>query len=419
MDAMVTCYAAVPGGGEAVWRQLQSDRSALGLEPVACRKPAGEPWLAAMLRIVIPTSVNQMRAMMNIAVWEQGAAWALLRWGTPLSIDAPPAEPPERASQERSKAMRDVKRVINTLVGRSIAAGANGLMGLVDQQAPRLKGTLATAIAGLDAEKRAPEEAKRMAATLRSCARLSIEGQIVERAGELKLPPDEVTQHWDRLIKLPHNPCWIEYSHRDLDAAADFAEFLPDRFGLLLRMEAGLLRFEAAMHSHGQTIVLPGTVVVKPNGYAVEGDASGHLSGIAVGCAAMAVRLLLLLAARNAPLKIGPQDPMERLNRSRAKQGKPPVLSTAPVRWNLTRYERRAERVGESFHQQRREQTVAALIRGHHKVRMVAPRDENGRRLPDPLEPALVWWSPFVRNVQLGFDGNGRDYDVRAGRAAA
>ena len=109
----------------------------------------------------------------------------------------------------------------------------------------------------------------------------------------------------------------------------------------------------------------------------------------------MGLTFVLLLTAKNAPLIVGENEDLERLNRQRARAGKLPLFSARPVKWNLTREERRAVRASTPFDAKARARAMSHIVRGHVKVR----------------KSGVFWWSPYFRNGE-GTAPDGRDYSI-------
>jgi hypothetical protein len=107
--------------------------------------------------------------------------------------------------------------------------------------------------------------------------------------------------------------------------------------------------------------------------------------------------LLLILTAKNAPLSIGEAEDFSHLNKQRQRKGSPPLLSAHPIRWNLSRIERRAARSGTPLTDDEQRAAIAHMVRGHIKFR----------------KTGAFWWSPHFRNAGDSPPSDGRDYDVR------
>ncbi|KAA0676536.1 hypothetical protein [Azospirillum brasilense] len=408
---LVTGYVATKGGGEAVWRQMAADRRSLGFPDVACPRPTVEPWLSAMFRantlesMLLTDPVAQDRfheALRAVAVWEQGVAWALLQYGRALATDAPLATPLAAEALDSDPTHKVMRETAARDVRRAVEVGANGTADLQRREAPKLSGTFASAVVAEGTRKGASDAARVVASVIRSCARLSLDALLIDQADALKIDWNILCGGWGQLLRLPHDPVWLEAKPIECAFAQEAGpQFVAERTGYLVCSESEGFSITYAFCYDGTTIVMPGRILVSPEGVTVEAPdrRSGELlTPMADSIAERVIQVFLLLNARNAPVEVGDAEDVSKLNRKRAQMGRPPVLSTAPVRWDLSRIERRAKRQGEAFGPEQRRQAVAALVRGHVKVR----------------KTGAFWWSPYVRSG-IGPDPRetGRDYVVR------
>lgn len=253
---------------------------------------------------------------------------------------------------------------------------------------------------------------------------------LIKRAGRFVLSP-EVVKLTLRVpepakllpavahgIRLPHDPCWIEYSPADVFAGRSDAA---KQFGLLFwRDHEGVVCNRLIARGRVGDFIRPGDVVpdrdamtvlhypcdlvFRPAGAFVrstQDDVSAE-DMINLGFAAetlgwAGLMIVLLLTAQNAPLVVGEGEDLSRLNKQRARSGKPPVVNARPVRWNLTREQRRAVRARVPFERNARSAALAQMVRGHIKVR----------------KSGVFWWSPHFRNIEEGERMMGRDYAVQ------
>ena len=154
-----------------------------------------------------------------------------------------------------------------------------------------------------------------------------------------------------------------------------------------------------ACGANGVAFVFPFRAVIESDRVSVEGKDQFAVPvrkavSTMIGAAWNAMRFTLMLTARNAPVQ--PGEDFTRLNRGRAKVGKLPVLGCRPVRWDLSRIERRA---GGGLSPEDRKRAIGHIVRGHPKVR----------------KSGVFWWSPDYRSVAPGeAPPPGRDYQVAA-----
>ncbi|NPD70347.1 hypothetical protein HN018_28175 (plasmid) [Lichenicola cladoniae] len=253
---------------------------------------------------------------------------------------------------------------------------------------------------------------------------------LIAQAGRFVLAPEVVkltlrTPEPDRLmpavvqgLRLPHDPCWIEYSPHEVFAGRGDAA---SQFGILLWRDAsGEVCNRLITRNRIGSLIRPGDVVPNPEEIAVvlypcdlvfspagafirttrpdlpQQDLAGYQEA-AWHLGWMALSFALLLTARNAPLLVGEAEDLERLNRKRARSGKPPLMNARPVHWNLSREERHALRGQVPFDRNARSAAVSHMVRGHMKVRA----------------SGAFWWSPHFRNISDAEPIGGRDYVVR------
>jgi hypothetical protein len=231
--------------------------------------------------------------------------------------------------------------------------------------------------------------------------------EMLVRAGRLDLAPDVVLALDDfpqapevimsavmaGAIRLPLIPMWVEW---DWFNPEDRTEQM--RIGcMVMQNDRKQLVVSTAVRFQSVCSIIPAFLVINDKGAQAHHltDYMGEeLDDLFHYTIYMVLRTLLMLSAKNAPLKMGEADDYERLNRQRAKAGKPPVLGCRPVKWDLSRIERRV--VG-GLTPEGRKKAIAHVVRGHIKIK------KNGS----------FWWNPFFRCVKDGGElPNGRDYKV-------
>lgn len=405
---VVLCHIAAPGGSEAAWEQLQRDRDALELPGALPERPSADPWLtASFLPAMADIPREHWGRIPAIGDAERCLAWTLLEHSLPGAVDVPAKPHPSHSPSSQFgrkfiSATRDALR----------AARANGYRSIAQASAttaPRLAGTLASAIVA--AAVNAPQGAAlgAVAQEIKRSVRLALDPSIGYRVRELNFDLSSLLGFVEKAVPLPGDPTWLEWSPRLDPSIADYGPdaqaMTVDRIGVLIRRSAAGLHLIPASYSDC-AMVYPCAVEAGPSGISVEVDLSvqnalrGIIHSLAVPVAAEAIRVLAMLGARNSPFQTGEAEDYERLNKTRTKNGKPPLLSARPVRWDL---DRTLHRMSKGPAGERREQAVAAFVRGHPKVR----------------KTGVYFWRPHVRRADLAADGElpeGRDYAVTASR---
>jgi hypothetical protein len=110
--------------------------------------------------------------------------------------------------------------------------------------------------------------------------------------------------------------------------------------------------------------------------------------------------LICLLTAKNAPLRIDPEEDMTKINARRERSGNAILFSVHAVSWDLSRAERRIRQSGETVADEVRKEAIAHIVRGHIKIR----------------KSGAFWWSPHVRGSLAEHTLQGRDYKVNASK---
>ena len=189
---------------------------------------------------------------------------------------------------------------------------------------------------------------------------------LIKRAGRFVLAPEVVkltlkvpepakllpaTVHG---IRLPHDPCWIEYSPEQVFAGSDTGEaakqcgflFWRDAAGdvcnrLVVRKRTGAFVQLGLVMPNADAISImlypcdavfrPGGIVVRDTQPCPRADDMLNFRRNAETLGWIGFMLVLLLTAKNAPLTMGESENLERLNRQRAHAGKPPLFSARPV----------------------------------------------------------------------------------------
>lgn len=285
--------------------------------------------------------------------------------------------------------------------------------------------TLATDLAGL--LKALPPECiieRSSSEALLHAAQLQLDREVVEVSADLKSTPRDLLAAIEaRALRLPYNPLWMEWPGvHSVELAPAKSRLVPmdapgsptDRVGVLVQesdagkwtITVGVRRRDGACDWLPAAVLLQGLqlriitnpfmAVLDTLNALCDGPGLEDICQIARHGAIGALHIIALLTARNAPLTIlDHADDYVRLNRQRAKRGKPPVLGCRPVRWNLSREIRRNG--GQPLGEADRKRAVAHIVRGHLKIRRSGP----------------FWWRPHFRNVEPGDKPPpGRDYRV-------
>ena len=270
-----------------------------------------------------------------------------------------------------------------------------------------LKGTLASAFEAAYCKASIGSVEHDFLTDLRRAGRLSLDADVMRQAERVRLNnSDYITgEEIHALVRLPFDPIWMEWKPAGAYGLADAEEY-PERLGhLAYRREDGLVVIGAVL-SHGRIYLSKWWAVAGDDGLAIEclkTTASPETDDETFAHTGLihAARVLVLLSAKNAPLTIGPGEDFHRLNLQRAKAGKPALLGTRPVRWNLSRLEQKA---GRGLTAEERVAATAHLCRGHIKVR----------------KSGTYWWSPHFRCLRgEPAPENGRDHIVSDRRMAA
>lgn len=262
-----------------------------------------------------------------------------------------------------------------------------------------------------------------------SRANWKVTADLIQRAGRFVLSPEVVKLSMrvpepEKLlpavvqgIRLPHDPCWIEYSPAEVfNNRAEAAR----QFGLVFwRDDAGDVCSRIIVRKRISDLIRPGDTVADPDAMAVvlypcdlvfraggavtretqsdvPKDSMADYRVAAEGLGWLGLTFVLLMTARNTPLLVGEAENIERLNKQRVKSGKPRLVTARPIQWNLSREERRAVRAGVPFDRTARSAALGHMVRGHMKVR----------------KSGVFWWSPHYRNAGDDDVGSGRDYAV-------
>jgi hypothetical protein len=257
-----------------------------------------------------------------------------------------------------------------------------------------MQGTLASALEA-SIGGRTEEEYASFMQRLRSAGRMTVSSDIVERVDDVKWRAQtrsEMSKEIFDTVRLSFENTWIEWA--PTQSWRDKAPPGPsiDRMGYLFARSDEGLEMNLVSHGNAGLILLPVTITATPDGFMARWDRSLAVRNVGeevvVGCEETLVqgidvgsRMLIILTAKNAPLRIGPCENYERLNRQRAKLGRPPLLGTRPVKWDLSRFDRPA---GHGLSPQERSEAVAHLCRGHLKRR----------------SSGVYWWSPHFRGLR-------------------
>lgn len=352
--ALVTCHVAASGGGPMVWADVVRHRTAMRRGTPRHLQPASEPWLAITLEDALLGCDPMVLYALHLGDAERCMAWTLL----------------ERA----------------TTAGNGSGRGAAG------QQPPRLTGTLASAVAALAAEACAGRDLRAVAGAIGQAGRWSLADEVVAQALA-------IDAEWESLLgllpslHLPFDPLWLEFN-----AVAGWLSggHGPRRIGILVTKPAGdRLRARVAFERDGRAYLADDVLEAGPLGAHPAQDEGTLGWAPAADVLSVAVRLLLVLTAKRAPITIGAAEDFAKLNKARARSGRPPLLATCRVKWDLT-----PVRHGRGEAQGGRGSVRLHLQKGHMKLR----------------KTGAYWWRPHLR----GHGGEipaGRDdlvTDVRA-----
>jgi hypothetical protein len=271
-----------------------------------------------------------------------------------------------------------------------------------------MRGTLASALVENYAESESPLHVEFLS-DVRRAGRLSISPDVYEQVLKVKwrTPVTDLQALAAEMldtVRLPFDITWIELPVMMGEAGA---ETEIEYAGVMLHKENGEIQCRAAMFSPQLGAVIFGVKILatRHDGFVVgwwtgdgeygpKRDALTDFIHGAIGTASMAI---ILLTARNAPLKFGELEDYTRLNKQRRRKGRSDLLPVRPIRWDLHRFERRAGRgltAGEKI------EVTAHLCRGHFKMR----------------KSGLFWWSPHYRGTPVdGPPPTGRDHEVGVG----
>jgi hypothetical protein len=214
-------------------------------------------------------------------------------------------------------------------------------------------------------------------------------------------------------LQLPHDPCWIEYSalqyaqKRGLDPS-----LYPKNSGMLFnRGRDGLIRLQYLSEEKDPggdyLFMYPYRAVYSSNGISLEGidrapavKLDEAFRSKVKSAAHLGIALICLLTAKNAPLRIDPEEDMTKINARRERSGNAILFSAHAVSWDLSRAERRIRQSGEAASSEVRKEAIAHIVRGHVKIR----------------KSGAFWWSPHVRGSLAEHTLQGRDYKVNASK---
>lgn len=241
-----------------------------------------------------------------------------------------------------------------------------------------------------------------IASTLEAVPRLAIGEAVCREVLALDIYHEDVLELWrEGRLRFPFERLWTEIPARGIDPSWAVGM---SRVGVVVDASAAeRLSLSVCLQSRdGGIVAMDSLVVLTPDGLVVDQERSSDRSAretlavLVEGLLFFSLRLGLLLTAKNAPLAIDAEIDYSRLNRQRAKAGKPPVLGCRPIRWDLEAIERAT---GRSPTTEERRRAVAHMVRGHVKI----------------VRGRAHWWKPHYRCVDSGDLPSPRDYDVRRG----
>ena len=269
--------------------------------------------------------------------------------------------------------------------------------------------TLATNLVAL-LRCRAEADAQAFADQIEAAGRLSLEAELAWAICDHRSNGDEllVARKYGNL-RLPLDPLWIEWDMGDGVAA--------ERVGVLVRTLADgswELKLAGRLEDPRRGLdlfLIPGSAIIEDSGIFFDLHSARHRSERHVvveddhriydllgQSAVIFLRLLLMITAKNSPLRLGDAPDFVRLNRRRQKARKSPVLGTRPVSWKLSQVEG-CGAAGGVTGEDARKRAMAHIVRGHPKIR----------------KSGIFWWSPHFRNVvPEEASPSGRDYRVEA-----
>ena len=214
----------------------------------------------------------------------------------------------------------------------------------------------------------------------------------VQRAGQFALAGDVIRLDLREIdtnkllpaiehgLRLPHEPCWIEWSPKAVFSTLEGNPDAADQYGMLLwrddagdicnrlverRPMRGFLPNDPDFRTRDQRLIMlyPCDAVSRPLRHCdARNKASlrsrGHAGLSEAGRDLVLVRLVAAayrMTAKNAPLAIGEAEDFSRLNKQRQRKGNPPLLNARPVRWDFSRIQRRAARTGVALTEEERQ----------------------------------------------------------------
>ena len=258
------------------------------------------------------------------------------------------------------------------------------------------------------------------AAQVQRAGQFALAGDVI-RLNLREIDTDKLLPAIEHGLRLPHEPCWIEWSPKAVFSTLEGNPDAADQYGMLLwrddagdicnrlverRPMRGFLPNDPDFRTRDQRLIMlyPCDAVYRPSGIVMRAtkppsDPEDMLAfqKPAETWSWFGLWLLLIMTAKNAPLAIGEAEDFSRLNKQRQRKGNPPLLDARPVRWDFSRLERRAARTGMALTEEERQAAVAHMVRGHIKFR----------------KTGAFWWSPHFRNAGDHPPSDGRDYDVR------
>lgn len=238
-------------------------------------------------------------------------------------------------------------------------------------------------------------------------ARLTLSPEVLRGSLQRTLDIEELRPALALGVRLPHQPCFIEYPAAAMDEIVGIGSANGmNKHGILFWSDADCdVRARAVLATEIGPIYVPALAIYGSadiGGQTLEKhlapEVERSFTKTAVLFAWMGLRILTMLTAKNSPLVIEKEEDFSALNKHRSAKGRHRLLGSMPVRWNLSRVERRRHGAGKPLTEAGRSEAIAHLVRGHLKVR------KNG----------VFWWSPHVRLTADEIPPKGRDYIVKA-----
>ncbi|CAH2603925.1 conserved protein of unknown function [Rhodovastum atsumiense] len=288
---LATCHIGTPGADSAVWDDLVRHRRSLGRRTPALSVAGPLPWLAVSLEqaVLAMPAVGQALGLDSALCC---MAWTLLEH-----------VPPGPAAANDTHPVRQIP------------------------------GSLAAAVAALAAALPQDANLQSFAARIDGAGRWSLHDEIVAQAHGIR-GDDDRFHLIQASVKLPFDPLWLEFAPgafptRELGTSVE-------RVGLLLtRPLPGHLRVRVAFVRSGALGTINDPIEIPPYRYE-RFDPTDRPEAFLAEQASFAIRLLLVLTAKRAPIVISAADHPGSPAGTRAGTCRPRLSAAQLVRWDLT-----------------------------------------------------------------------------------